>query len=94
METRHATPEQLFSRMKSTPQPRKTLPRTPAEESQFRRNLAEGSRESLRETSQNATSAAPANLVPPHASRRESQQTWQSPPSSQRSLEIQGRLAQ
>ena len=52
METRHATPEQLFRRIK-------TLPRTPAEESQIRRNLGEGSRKRLRETNQNATSAAP-----------------------------------
>ena len=73
METRHATLEQLFRRIKSTPQPRKTLPGTPTEKSQFRRNLAEGSRKRLRDTSQNATSAAPANLVPPHASLRESQ---------------------
>ena len=56
-----------------SPQPRKTLLRTPTEESQIRRNLAEGFRKRLRETSQNATSDAPANLVPPHASRRESQ---------------------
>ena len=42
-ETRHAAPEQLFRRIKSTPQSRKTPPRTPTEETHIRRNLAEGS---------------------------------------------------
>ena len=43
------------------------------EESQIGRNLAEGSREILCGTSQSGKPAVPANLVPPHASRRESQ---------------------
>ena len=43
LESRHATPEQLLRRIKPTPQPRNTLPKSPIKENQIRRNLAEGS---------------------------------------------------